>query len=73
MIKPGLEFVAMAFALFKAGAVPVLIDPGIGVMNLGRCLADAGTVRPSSESRAPGTRASALRQGIADGQSRGDG
>ena len=28
MVKPGLEFFALTFALFKAGAVPVLIDPG---------------------------------------------
>ncbi|MFO0952263.1 MAG: AMP-binding protein [Isosphaeraceae bacterium] len=41
MVKPGLEFFALTFALFKAGAVPVLIDPGMGIRNLGRCLAEA--------------------------------
>jgi len=41
MVPPSLEFFALAFALFKAGAVPVLIDPGMGVKNLGRCLAEA--------------------------------
>jgi acyl-CoA synthetase (AMP-forming)/AMP-acid ligase II len=41
MVKPSLEFFALTFALFKAGAVPVMIDPGIGVKNIGRCLADA--------------------------------
>ena len=41
MVKPGLEFFAMTFALFKAGAVPVLIDPGMGIKNLGQCLAEA--------------------------------
>jgi acyl-CoA synthetase (AMP-forming)/AMP-acid ligase II len=41
MVKPSLEFFALTFALFKAGAVPVLVDPGIGVRNLGRCLAEA--------------------------------
>ena len=41
MVKPGLEFFGLTFALFKAGAVPVLIDPGMGVRNLGRCLAEA--------------------------------
>ncbi|MGE3821848.1 MAG: AMP-binding protein, partial [Isosphaeraceae bacterium] len=41
MVTPGLEFFALTFALFKAGAVPVLIDPGMGVRNLGRCLAEA--------------------------------
>ena len=38
MVKPGLEFFTLTFALFKAGAVPVLIDPGMGLKNLGRCL-----------------------------------
>ena len=41
MVKPGLEFFALTFALVKAGAVPVLIDPGMGIRNLGRCLAEA--------------------------------
>ena len=33
----GLDFFSLVFALFKAGVVPVLIDPGIGLRNLGRC------------------------------------
>ncbi len=41
MVGPGLDFFALTFALFKAGAVPVLVDPGLGVKNLGRCLAEA--------------------------------
>jgi acyl-CoA synthetase (AMP-forming)/AMP-acid ligase II len=41
MLTPGLEFFAMFFALFKAGAVPVLIDPGIGIKSLKSCLANA--------------------------------
>jgi len=41
LVRPGHEFFALTFALFKAGAVPVLIDPGIGLKNFGRCLADA--------------------------------
>ena len=41
MVPPGLDFFALTFALFKAGAVPVLIDPGIGARNLGDCLAQA--------------------------------
>jgi len=41
MLTPGLEFFAMFFALFKAGAVPVLIDPGIGTKPLKQCLAEA--------------------------------
>ncbi|MFH1747742.1 MAG: fatty acid CoA ligase family protein [Planctomycetota bacterium] len=39
MVRPSLEFFALAFALFKIGAVPVLIDPGIGRQNLVKCLA----------------------------------
>ncbi len=42
MVPPSLDFFALTFALFKLGAVPVLIDPGIGVWNLGKCLAEAG-------------------------------
>ncbi len=34
MVRPSLEFVGLTFALFKLGAVPVLIDPGMGVTNL---------------------------------------
>jgi acyl-CoA synthetase (AMP-forming)/AMP-acid ligase II len=41
MVPPGLDFFILTFALFKMGAVPVLIDPGIGVRNLGSCLAHA--------------------------------
>ena len=41
MLTPGLDFFAMFFALFKAGAVPVLIDPGIGIKPLKTCLKEA--------------------------------
>jgi olefin beta-lactone synthetase len=41
MVKPSLEFFALTFAMFKAGAVPVLIDPGMGIKNVGRCLLEA--------------------------------
>jgi acyl-CoA synthetase (AMP-forming)/AMP-acid ligase II len=41
MVPPSLEFFALTFALFKIGAVLVLIDPGMGVRNLGECLAEA--------------------------------
>ncbi len=44
MVPPSVEFFALFFALFKVGAVPVLIDPGIGVKPLKTCLAEA---RPS--------------------------
>ena len=41
MVPPSLDFFTLTFALFKAGVVPVLIDPGIGVRNLSGCLAHA--------------------------------
>ncbi len=39
MVRPSLELFALTFALFKVGAVPVLIDPGMGRQNLADCLA----------------------------------
>ena len=39
MVKPGLDFFALVFGLFKAGVAPVLIDPGMGVASLGGCRA----------------------------------
>lgn len=33
-VKPCLDFSVITFALFKVGAVPVLIDPGMGLPNL---------------------------------------
>jgi acyl-CoA synthetase (AMP-forming)/AMP-acid ligase II len=41
LVPPSLDFFALTFALFKLGAVPVLIDPGIGARNLGKGLAEA--------------------------------
>jgi olefin beta-lactone synthetase len=41
MVKPSLSFFSLTFGLFKAGAVPVLVDPGLGIKNLGPCLAEA--------------------------------
>ena len=41
MVSPGLDFFALTFALFKAGVVPVLIDPGMGLKSLGKCLKEA--------------------------------
>lgn len=42
MVTPSIEFVALTFALYRAGATTVLIDPGIGLANMRRCLAEAG-------------------------------
>ena len=41
LVPPGLDFAALAFAVLKAGAVPVLVDPGIGLRNIRGCLATA--------------------------------
>lgn len=39
MARPGLEFTALIFALFKMGAVPVMIDPGMGMSRMVSCIA----------------------------------
>jgi acyl-CoA synthetase (AMP-forming)/AMP-acid ligase II len=41
LVPPSLDFAALAFAVLKAGAVPVLVDPGLGLRNLGGCLTTA--------------------------------
>lgn len=38
LVKPGIDFISLVFALFKAGAVSILIDPGMGRRNLIACL-----------------------------------
>jgi acyl-CoA synthetase (AMP-forming)/AMP-acid ligase II len=40
LVRPGIDFISLSFALFKAGAVALLIDPGMGRRNLIRCLAE---------------------------------
>lgn len=44
-VKPCLDFSIITFALFKIGAVPVLIDPGMGFKNL---LSSIRQVRPEA-------------------------
>jgi acyl-CoA synthetase (AMP-forming)/AMP-acid ligase II len=41
LVRPSLELFSLTFGLFKAGAVPVMIDPGIGLANMKACLARA--------------------------------
>ena len=41
MVKPSPELFALVFGMFKVGIVPVMIDPGIGLKHLKRCLAQA--------------------------------
>lgn len=48
-LRPGLDFPAMTFALFKLGVVPVFIDPGMGKNNLLKCIKEASPVALISE------------------------
>lgn len=41
MVRPSPEFFLLMFALFKIGAVPVLVDPGIDKRALKQCLDEA--------------------------------
>ena len=41
MLKPSLEFFALTFAMFKVGAVPVMVDPGMGVRRMLSCLSES--------------------------------
>lgn len=41
MVKPSPDFFRLSFAIAKVGAVPVLVDPGIGLEHLATCLAEA--------------------------------
>ncbi|TWT47651.1 fatty acid CoA ligase family protein [Botrimarina hoheduenensis] len=39
LVKPGVEFVTLVFALLRTGATMVLVDAGLGRENIVRCLA----------------------------------
>lgn len=41
MVRPSLDFFALVFALFKVGAVPVVVDPGMGVSRMLNCLKES--------------------------------
>ena len=41
MMKPSIDYFSLVFALFKLGAVPVHIDSGMDLENVGRCVAEA--------------------------------
>ncbi len=38
MVPPGMEFFMVIFALFKVGAIPVVVDPGMGIKRMLKCL-----------------------------------
>jgi len=39
MVTPGMDFFLTVFAMFKVGAVPVVVDPGMGIDRMLQCLA----------------------------------
>jgi acyl-CoA synthetase (AMP-forming)/AMP-acid ligase II len=41
MVPPSRAFFELTFAIFKAGIVPVFIDPGMGIRGLGKCIAES--------------------------------
>jgi acyl-CoA synthetase (AMP-forming)/AMP-acid ligase II len=42
MVKPGPELFTVLFGLFKVGAVPVIVDPGMGVRRMLHCFRTVG-------------------------------
>ena len=38
MLRPSIDFIAAVFAVFKVGAIPILIDPGMGRKNMLKCI-----------------------------------
>jgi len=41
LVKPGIDFYSALFGLFRMGAIPVLMDPGMGMKNLLGCIEQA--------------------------------
>lgn len=41
LVRPGIDFISLVFAMFKAGLVVVLIDPGMGRRSMIHCLAES--------------------------------
>ncbi|SLM28573.1 Acyl-CoA synthase/ligase family protein [Desulfamplus magnetovallimortis] len=37
MVMPGIEFFCLTFAMFKVGAIPVVVDPGMGINRMLSC------------------------------------
>jgi len=61
LVKPGVELIAVAFALVKMGAVPVLIDPGLERKAFLQCVVDASPVAMIAVPAALGLRRAAPR------------
>ena len=41
LVRPGIDFISLVFALFKAGVVTILVDPGLGRSNMLSCLEES--------------------------------
>ncbi len=41
IVTPSIDYFALTFALFKAGIVPILVDPGMGIKNLKQCFVES--------------------------------
>jgi acyl-CoA synthetase (AMP-forming)/AMP-acid ligase II len=41
MVRPGIDFFILTFSLFKVGAIPVMVDPGMGIRRMIRCLEES--------------------------------
>jgi len=41
LVPPSIDFISLVFAMFKAGVVTILIDPGMGRGNLVKCLSES--------------------------------
>jgi acyl-CoA synthetase (AMP-forming)/AMP-acid ligase II len=41
LVQPGVDFLALSYAVMARGGVPVFLDPGMGRENLIRCIQDA--------------------------------
>jgi acyl-CoA synthetase (AMP-forming)/AMP-acid ligase II len=39
LVRPGLELIILVFALFQIGAIPIVVDPGMGLKNFRACVA----------------------------------
>ena len=37
MVRPSIDFFALVFAIFKTGAIPVIVDPGMGIKRMLNC------------------------------------
>jgi len=40
MVRPSLDFFSLVFGLFKAGIVPVVVDPGMGIKRMMSCFSE---------------------------------